>query len=168
MEGKKKGLGIATLVIAIIGLLGCWIPFLNVISITLFVVAIIMGIIAAVKDNGRVLAIVGIVLSLLGWFIGAKMNEAALEGVADALKGMSGDIVITQSGEIVSSSDWLSSLITEGVDELNNQIETGVSEFSETVNDINAVISGDVAEIGEGVETINEGLGEIGEAIVGE
>ncbi len=159
---QKKGLGIATLVIAIIGLLGCWIPFLNIVSITLFIVAIIMGIIAAVKNNGRVMAIIGIVLALIGWFVGAKINGAVVDGVADALKDFSGDIVITQSGEVKSSSDWLSGFISEGIDEMNNQIEAGVTEFSDTVTDINDQV---VEGVEEGVENVNEGLENLGEDV---
>ena len=155
---KKKGLGIAALVIAIFGLLGCWIPLLNIASYALFVVAIIMGIIAAVKDNGRVMAIIGIVISVLGWFVASSINSA----VGEAFKSLSGDIVITQSGEIKSTNDWLGGLISESVGELNNQIQEGVNEFSDTVNDINEAISG---EVHAGVETIEEGVDAVGEGV---
>ncbi len=163
MEKKKKGLGIATLIIALVGLIGCWIPILNLLSYPFFIIAIIMGIIAAVKDNGRVLAIIGIILSVIGWIVANGMNSLLGEAIGEGLKSYSGeDIVITQSGEVKTGSDWLSGLISEGVNELNSQIEEGVTEFSDTVNDVNDQI---VEVVEEGVDNVNEGLEEIGEDV---
>ena len=160
---KKKGLGIAALVIAIVGLIGCWIPVLNLLSYPFFIIAIIMGLVAAIKDNGRVFAIIGIVLSVIGWIVANGMNSLLGSAIEEGLKSYSGeDIVITQSGEVKTGSDWLSGLISEGVGELNSQIEAGVGEFSDAVNDINEVISG---EVHEGVETVNEGLENLGENV---
>ncbi|MBR6252783.1 MAG: hypothetical protein IKR04_02980 [Clostridia bacterium] len=160
---KKKGLGIATLIIAIVGLIGCWIPVLNLLSYPFFIIAIIMGIIAAIKDNGRVLAIIGIVLSVIGWIVANGMNSLLGNAIEEGLKSYSGeDIVITQSGDIKTGSDWLNGLISEGIDEMNNQIEAGVTEISDTVTDINDQV---VEGVEEGVENVNEGLENLGEDV---
>ena len=174
---KKKGLGIAALVIAIVGLLGCWIPLLNILSYPFFFIAFIMGIIAAIMNNGRVFAIIGIVLSIIGWLVANGMNSLLGNAIEEGLKSYSGeDIVITQSGEVKTSSDWLSGLISEGIDELNTGIQEGVNEFSDAVNEFNDALSGEVnagAEaIGEGVETLGENVAEgvetVNNALTGE
>jgi len=68
--GPKNGLGIAALVIAIIGLITCWIPFAGLIGIVLGIVAVAIGFPARSRvkrgeaNNGGV-AIAGIVLGIL-------------------------------------------------------------------------------------------------------
>jgi hypothetical protein len=66
----KNGLGLTSLVLAIIGLLSVWVPFLNIVSIVLGLAAIVIGFVArgrvrrGLANNGGV-AIAGIVLGAL-------------------------------------------------------------------------------------------------------
>ena len=72
----KNGLGIASLVLAIIGLLSVWVPIVNVVSMVLGLVAVVVGFFArarvkrGVANNGGI-AVAGIVLapspSSLAW-----------------------------------------------------------------------------------------------------
>lgn len=71
----KNGLGIASLVLAVVGLLSVWVPVLNIVSIVLGLVAIVIGSIGrrrvkhGVANNGGV-AIAGIVLGALAIIVG--------------------------------------------------------------------------------------------------
>lgn len=71
----KNGLGIASLVIAIVGLLSVWVPVVNIVSIVLGLVAIVVGFVGrgrvkrGAADNGGV-AIAGIVLGALAIIVG--------------------------------------------------------------------------------------------------
>ncbi len=71
----KNGLGIASLVLAIIGLLSVWVPVVNVVSIVLGIVAVVVGFLGrrrvkrGAANNGGV-AIAGIVLGALAIVVG--------------------------------------------------------------------------------------------------
>lgn len=71
----KNGLGIASLVLAVVGLLSVWVPLLNIVSIALGLVAIVIGFIArgrvkrGTANNGGV-AIAGTVLGALAIIVG--------------------------------------------------------------------------------------------------
>lgn len=60
---KKNGLGLAGMIVAIVGLLLCWVPILNWIILT---PAFILSFIGIFKKP-RVLAIVGLVISCVGF-----------------------------------------------------------------------------------------------------
>jgi hypothetical protein len=71
----KNGLGISSLVLAIIGLLSVWVPVVNIVSIVLGLVAIVIGFAGrgrvkrGTANNGGV-AIAGIVLGALAIIVG--------------------------------------------------------------------------------------------------
>jgi len=71
----KNGLGIASLVLAIIGLLSVWVPIVNVVSMVLGLVAVVVGFFArarvkrGVANNGGI-AVAGIVLGALAIIVG--------------------------------------------------------------------------------------------------
>ncbi|WP_402370879.1 DUF4190 domain-containing protein [Isoptericola rhizosphaerae] len=67
---ERSGLAITALVLGIVALLGCWIPFLNIGSAVIGVVGVVLGIIAIVKaargtGGGKVMAIIGTALSVV-------------------------------------------------------------------------------------------------------
>jgi Domain of unknown function (DUF4190) len=71
----KNGLGISSLVLAIIGLLSVWVPVVNIVSIVLGLFAIVIGFVGrgrvkrGTANNGGV-AIAGIVLGALAIIVG--------------------------------------------------------------------------------------------------
>jgi hypothetical protein len=71
----KNGLGIASLVIAIIGLLSVWVPIVNIVSIVLGLIAVVIGFLGRgrvkrrIANNGGV-AVAGIVLGALAIVVG--------------------------------------------------------------------------------------------------
>lgn len=71
----KNGLGIAALVLALVGLLGSWVPFVNAVSIVLGIVAIVLGVLGrgrakrGTANNGGI-AIAGVVLGALAIIVG--------------------------------------------------------------------------------------------------
>jgi hypothetical protein len=78
---ERKGLAITALVLGIVALLGCWIPFLNVISIVIALVGVVLGIVGAVKASkgtagGKVMAIVGTALSALAIVLSIVISVA--------------------------------------------------------------------------------------------
>lgn len=64
----SKGLAIASLVLGIIGIIGCWIPVLNLFNGIFAFIGLILGIIAIVKKQGG-MAIAGLVTSIISLVI---------------------------------------------------------------------------------------------------
>jgi hypothetical protein len=73
--GPRNGLGITSLVLAIVGLLSVWVPFVNIVSIVLGLVAVVIGFLGrgrvkrGIANNGGI-AIAGIVLGTLAIVVG--------------------------------------------------------------------------------------------------
>ncbi len=68
----KNGLGLAGFIVALVGLVFCWIPFLGQILLsvggTLALIGLILGI---VKKKKLTLAIIGLVISCVGFIVAA-------------------------------------------------------------------------------------------------
>ena len=69
-QGNSSGLAIAGMILGIAGILGSWIPFLNIISILIAIIGLILSLIALKqcrekKLEGRGMAIAGLILSSL-------------------------------------------------------------------------------------------------------
>lgn len=84
---RKNGLGIAAIVLGIIALLGCWVPFFNIFFIIEAVIGIILGFCSFIntlrkKNNSIVLPIIGMILGVLAFSIGVSINNK----VSDNLK----------------------------------------------------------------------------------
>lgn len=77
VEKKKNGIGVAGFVLALIGLIFCWIPVLNWI---LWILGVIFSFIGVFKKP-RGLAITGLILS----FIGIIIIIVAMGAIAAAL-----------------------------------------------------------------------------------
>ena len=118
MEKKKSGLATAGLVLGIIAIVGSWIPFLNVLSIILAVLAVIFSAVPLFQKRSKGSAIAGLVLGILTIIIAFSMNNAAVNEIDNVLSGgMSntgtaadtkpfsiGEIIITKDFEIVVES----------------------------------------------------------------
>lgn len=76
MEKKNSGFGIASMILGILAILGCFIPYLNIGSFFLGFLSIIFGIIALCKKSKVAMPIVGIILSVIGFGIGVMINGA--------------------------------------------------------------------------------------------
>lgn len=84
-EEKKSGLATAAMVLGIIAIVGSWIPFVNIVSIILGVLAFIFGIIPLLKKKSTGKAVTGVVLGALAVIIGIYMTSAATESIDDAI-----------------------------------------------------------------------------------
>ena len=89
---KGNGLAVAALVLGIIAIIFCWIPFLNVVSILLGLIGLglgVPGLISALrgKRSGKGIAIAGVVLSAVSIVAAIAISAAATEAVDDALSG---------------------------------------------------------------------------------
>lgn len=86
---KKSGLGIASLVLGIIAIVGSWIPILNNISFLLAIIGLILGIVGIFsirkgKVGGKGLTIAAIVINVIAivivvctqWVFGKALDEA--------------------------------------------------------------------------------------------
>lgn len=68
----KNGLGLAGFIIAIVGLVLCWIPILGTLLLFVaWVLSVIGLIIGIVKKKKIVLAIIGLALSTIGYIVAA-------------------------------------------------------------------------------------------------
>jgi hypothetical protein len=76
---ERKGLAITSLVLGIVAVLGCWIPFLNIGSVVLGLAGLVLGIVALVQASkgaagGQVMAIIGAALSTLAIIVAIVVN----------------------------------------------------------------------------------------------
>ncbi|GAA1984372.1 hypothetical protein GCM10009718_22180 [Isoptericola halotolerans] len=97
---ERKGLAITALVLGIVALLGCWIPFLNIGSALLGLVGVVLGIIAIVQASrgnagGRGMALTGTILSAVAVVLAVAISIATYAFVSTTVQDRSE--VITQS-----------------------------------------------------------------------
>ena len=102
-EKKSQGFGIAAFVIAMVGLLICWIPVVNLLTFLNLILALIFGIIAIVKQYGRGFGIagvtIGIVSALISYSITTTFVGFAVNGLKKFFNIHSGDYSISISGD---------------------------------------------------------------------
>jgi hypothetical protein len=89
---KGNGLAVAALVLGIIALVFCWIPFLNVLSIILGLIGLGLGVPGLLgarrgRRSGKGMAITGIILSVVAVIAAIAISAAATVAVDDALSG---------------------------------------------------------------------------------
>lgn len=82
----KSGLATAGMVLGIIAVPGAWIPFLNVVSIILGVLALIFGLVALAKKRGGGKAIAAVVLGAFAVIVGIYMTVAAGNAINNAVQ----------------------------------------------------------------------------------
>ncbi len=104
MEKKNTGLGIASLVLGIIAVVFCFIPYINVISYIMGVLAIIFAIITLVNKKAKnALPIAGLILSVIALLIASTMNTATTEAIKETSKEI--DKITGDSTEEVLKND---------------------------------------------------------------
>lgn len=96
VDDKRSGLATASMVLGIIAVIGCWVPFLNIFSIIMAVIGLGLGIPALIvylkKKKGSLgKTIAGLVLCLITVIIGISMNISAGKAVDNALDELNGD-----------------------------------------------------------------------------
>lgn len=77
----KDTFGVVTLIMGIVALIGCWIPFLNIISMIIAISGLIIGICSIVKFLKKkcrncALAIIGMILSVITICLGFSINNS--------------------------------------------------------------------------------------------
>lgn len=85
MDKQKSGLATAGMVLGIIAIAGSWIPFLNIVSIIMAVLAIIFGGVALVQKRSVGKAIATVVLGVLTIIIAIVMMAAAVDSIDKAV-----------------------------------------------------------------------------------
>ena len=91
-------MGIASLVLGIIGIISRFIPMLKTFSIIFAIIGAILAIIALVKKSGKPMAIIGLILCVI---VGV-MFITSQKGVSDSINGMMGAVTKLSSDEILS------------------------------------------------------------------
>jgi hypothetical protein len=96
-NGGNNGLATAGFVLALLGLLGSWIPFLNVVGILLAIIGLVLAGVGLAKsrktDTGKGLAIAGLVLGALALVVAVIVNVAFVGAVDQALDETTGTSV---------------------------------------------------------------------------
>ena len=115
-EKKSQGFGIASFVIAMLGLLICWIPIVNYLTLFNLILALIFGIIAIVKQYGRGFGIagvtVGIVSALISYSITSTVLGLVFKGFKKVIDMHSGDYSISISGD--KAEEVVNEIISDG------------------------------------------------------
>lgn len=96
---NKSGLATAGMVLGIIAIVGAWIPFLNVVSIILGILALIFSVIALVQKKSLGKAIAGAILGALSVIIAIAMIAAASKAIGDGVKSVSSSSSQSQTSE---------------------------------------------------------------------
>ena len=86
MEKRNTGLGITSLILGIIAFISCFIPYVNVISYLLGLLAIVFAIVTFInKQAKKGLTIAGIILSFLAITIATIMNVFVTRVIVDKI-----------------------------------------------------------------------------------
>lgn len=143
-----SGFGVAALVLGIMALLLCWIPYVN---ITCTILAFILGIIGIAKNSGKGQAIAGVVLSViaaiptiiimmflnaifgaLGWF-GAHIDNATeywfntnSSSVSNSVSSFVNDLWGTAGNYLNTIGDGLNTVGNE-LNSLSNRVDTNTT-----------------------------------------
>ena len=99
----SNGIATAGFILALLGLLGSWIPVLNVLGILLGVVGVVLAAVGLAKskkvDAGRGLALAGIVLGALAVAFAVLVNVVFVGAVDDAIDESTGTSVTSPGGD---------------------------------------------------------------------
>ncbi|SDS01589.1 hypothetical protein SAMN04489860_0602 [Paraoerskovia marina] len=107
-NSEKNGFAITALALGIAAFLGCWIPFVNIVSIVIALAGVVFGILALVKFGGKVLAIVGIALSGVAIAVAVGMNilvGSAITAQVDAQNSELADLDTVLSEQLDAAQD---------------------------------------------------------------
>lgn len=146
VEKKRNGLGTAALVLGIIAIATAWVPFLNVVSMILAVIAIGLGIggfVMARKRGGMVKTIFGVVLSIAALVLGMSVNSAAVDAIDEGIEEFEDAMDVTDEVTIeigaVTSDEFSSEVpvtITNISDETGSYWVTIVAESADGTTQI--------------------------------
>jgi len=88
-SGGSNGLATAGFILALLGLLGSWIPFLNILGVILALIGLVLAGVGLAKSRktgtGKGLAIAGLVLGALALVVAVVINVAFVGAVDEAL-----------------------------------------------------------------------------------
>ena len=145
-QSTTNGVAIAALVLGLLALLSCWLPFLNVVSIVLGLIGIICGVVGMVKvsreqRSGRGLSIAGIITSVLAVLVAIIMNVGILllaQGVSDEYNNNTdfrneidnitniAENANVENGELENTLNQFAENLEQNLNELGNQIENSI------------------------------------------
>ena len=86
-QGQTDGLAVAGMVLGIVALLFCWVPFLNIV---LAILAIVFSIVGMARGISRGMAIAGLVLGLISAALIAAFFISVITGIIAGANNMSG------------------------------------------------------------------------------
>ena len=79
---KSNGLAVAGFVLALLGALCCWVPFVNIFFAFLAILGLIFGVVGLVRSGrqgtGKGLSIAAIILAVAAFVLSAVMNVAVV------------------------------------------------------------------------------------------
>ncbi len=138
-QKNGSGFGVAALVLGILALLGCWVPYVD---IALALLAFIFGIIGIVKNSGKGQAIAGLVLSILA--------------------GVVTIIVMMFVNTILGLLGW----VTKPAESLNTWFGSNTSTVQNSVSDfVNDLFSSAGNSVGDALNSVGGVLNSVGNEI---
>jgi hypothetical protein len=146
VEKKRNGMATASLVVGIIAISTAWVPFLNVASMILAVIAIGLGIGAffmARKRGGMVKTAFGVVLSIAALVLGFTVTAATVDAIDEAVAEVDDALDVTDEVTVelgaVTSDEFSSEVpvtITNISDETGSYWVTVVAETEDGATQI--------------------------------
>lgn len=131
-----KGLAIASLVLAVLGILGTAIPIMNIGAIVLAIVAIILGFVGGGKAKrgeagGKGLATAGIIVSFITIILAVIVNIAAITVVGAVSSNSNAESI----AEMIQSGNYSSGdIVNKLIDGENSKQSSGNDSDSDVVN----------------------------------
>lgn len=120
VNDKRSGLATAGMVLGIIAIVGCWIPFLNIFSIIMGFVGVALALPAfimyLVKKKGSLgKSLAGLVLCVIAIIVGISMNNSAVNIIQENIESntteeiLKNDVDVSFSEYIIDSGGYLES-----------------------------------------------------------
>ena len=152
MEGEvkksSKVFAIVALIMGILAIINSFIPFLNVVSYIFAILGIIFGIIGIVKKNGKVMAIVGLVLAGVSMILATAINGGTASLIED---GGSSSSSSTNSG----NSSKVIEYTPVDIDTLEDALDNNAAAAKDTYNGKYFAITGKLSVIDSDLKYIS-------------
>lgn len=157
MEGEvkksSKAFAIVALIMGILAIINSFIPFLNVVSYIFAILGIIFGIIGIVKKNGKVMAIIGLVLAGVSMILATVINGGTASLIEEG--GSSSSSSSSSSSTNSGNSSKVIEYTPVDIDTLEDALDNNAAAAKDTYNGKYFAITGKLSVIDSDLKYIS-------------